>query len=84
MQVFLDITAQDMAGNPVNAYQGSFTTVGDPATTAPAVVNYSPGYYVQNVPLNTVVDVGYSEPLDATTVNTGDVSAARARRQCGR
>ena len=73
VQVFLDTTAQDLEGNAVNGYQGSFKTVGDPATTAPTVVNTSPGMNVPNVPLNTVIDVGYSEPLDPTTVNSSDV-----------
>ena len=73
VQVFLDTTAQDLEGNAVNAYQGSFNTVGDPTTTAPMVVNTSPGVNVPNMPLNTVIDVGYSEPLDPNTVNSSDV-----------
>ena len=73
MQVFLDTTAQDLAGNAVNAYQSSFNTESDPTTTAPTVVSYSPGYAVQNMPLNTVIDVGYSQPLDPTMVTPANV-----------
>jgi len=47
-------------------------TVSNPSTTAPAVVSNSPGS-VGSVPLNTVIDVGYSEPLNPATVNTTDV-----------
>jgi hypothetical protein len=73
VQVFLDATAEDTDGNAVTAYQGSFTTVGDPSSTAPAVVNYSPQNGAQNVPLNAVMDIGYSEPLSASTVNGTNV-----------
>ena len=48
-------------------------TLGDPTTTAPVVVNYSPQNNAPNVPLNVVLDVGYSEALSAATVNTTDV-----------
>ena len=44
MQVFLDATAQGANGNAAYPYQGSFSTVSNPATTAFTIVNYSPGY----------------------------------------
>ena len=74
VQVFLDATALDVEGNAVTAYQGSFTTAGDPAVTAPSVVNYSPLNGAQGVPLNVVMDIGYSQPLQASTVNTTNVT----------
>jgi hypothetical protein len=73
VQVFLDATGEDTDGNTVTAYQGSFTAVGDPGSTAPAVVNYSPAYNATGVPLNAVMDIGYSEPLAASTVNGNNV-----------
>ena len=73
VQVFVDATAEDAGGNAVTPYQASFTTAGDPATTAPAVINYSPASGATNVPLNALRSIGYSEPLLASTVNTSDV-----------
>jgi hypothetical protein len=77
VQVFLDSTAVDTSGNTVNAYQGSFTTLPDPAITAPGVVNFSPLSSATNVPLNVVMEVGYSETLDAATLNATDVYVQR-------
>ncbi|PZR89259.1 MAG: hypothetical protein DLM67_19320, partial [Candidatus Nephthysia bennettiae] len=73
VQVFLDATALDTSGNTVNVYQGSFSTLPDPATAAPGVVNYNPLNGAGNVPLNAVIEVGYSGALDATTLNATDV-----------
>ncbi len=74
IQVFLDTTATDTSGNTVNSYQGSFSTVSDPATTAPGVVNDIPVNGSGNVPLNAVVEVAYSELLSAATVNATNVT----------
>ena len=68
VEVFLDATATDTSGNTVTAYRGTFTTVGNPASTAPALVNYSPANGATGVPLNAVMDAGFSEALDPTTV----------------
>src|SRR5262249_53291630 len=74
IQVFLDTTATDTGGNTVNSYQGSFTTVSDPTTTAPGVVNDIPVNGAGNVRLNAVVEVAYNETLSAATVNTTNVT----------
>ena len=73
IQVFLDTTATDTVGNYVNSYQSSFTTVSDPDTTAPGVVNDIPVNGAGNVPLNAVVEVAYNEPLNGATINTTNV-----------
>ena len=77
VQVFLDATAVDTSGNTVTAYQGSFSTLPDPAVTAPGVVNSSPLLNATNVPLNAVMEVGYSGTLDATTLNATDAYVQR-------
>jgi hypothetical protein len=69
VEIFVDATAEDGNGNPLNAYRGAFTTVSNPETTAPAVVNYLPGNNASGVPLNTAIGAQYSEPLNASTVN---------------
>ncbi len=74
VQVFLDTTALDADGNTMNAYQSQFTTATDPVSTPPTIVNYSPALNAINMPLNTVVDIGYSEPLASSTVNSTNVT----------
>ena len=73
VEVFLDTTATDTDGNTVNAYRGTFTTVTNPASTAPAVVNVSPASNATGVPLNAVVDVQYSEALTSASVVAANV-----------
>ena len=73
VQVFLDSTALDTDGSPVYSYQSQFSTVSNPTTTAPVIVNLSPASGASNVPLNAVVEIGYSEPLNAATVSASDV-----------
>jgi large repetitive protein len=68
VQVFVDTTAEDVGGNGVTAYTGSFTVVADPATTKPAAVNVSPASGAKGVPLNAIIQAGYSEPISVSTV----------------
>lgn len=73
VQVFVNQTAEDTDGNSLSAYQGSFTTVLDPNTTAPSVVSISPTCCA-NVPTNAVINIGFNEPLNPATVNTTSVN----------
>jgi large repetitive protein len=68
VEVHLDGTALDVDGATLNGYQGSFTTMKNPQTTAPALVSVVPSGGA-GIPTNAVVQIQYSEPLDATTVN---------------
>src|SRR5579859_2486693 len=72
VQVFLDGTAQDVDGNSLSAYQGSFRTVADTSTVGPSVVSVSPSGL--GVPTNVVLDIGFNETLNPATVNTTTVS----------
>jgi hypothetical protein len=92
IQVFLDATAEDADGSRMTAYQGQFTIVSDPATTAPTAVSMSPASGAQNVPLNANVDIGFSSPITASSVNasnvylngpSGKVAAALSQDQTG-
>src|SRR5262249_9376425 len=74
VQGFLDATATDVNGITVNSYQGSFTVGADPATTAPAVVATSPVNNATNLPLNTVVNIGYNVEVDPATVTATTVT----------
>lgn len=73
IQVFLDATTEDADGSTMSAYQGQFTIVSDPATAAPAQVSLSPASAAQNVPLNANIDIGFSLPIAAATVNSTNV-----------
>jgi large repetitive protein len=73
VQVFMDGSAKDVDGNSLSGYQGSFTTAGDAATTAPVLVAESPASGAQGVARNVVMELGYSEPLAGSTVNGNTV-----------
>ena len=69
VQVFLDNTAGDTAGNALSPFQGQFTVAADQTGVAPTVVRTTP--QGSSVPRNAVVEVEFSKPLDATTALRG-------------
>jgi hypothetical protein len=77
IQVFLDETAQDVDGNSLSAYQGSFQTV----TDTPSIVNVNPASGL-TVPTNVVIEIEFNEALDPETVNTGTVSLFQSNSCC--
>ncbi len=74
VQVFLDTTAQDVDGNNLTAWQGSFTTAVDLSTVAPSVVSTNPVNGATAVPTNVVIDIGFNELLNAGTVSSSTVT----------
>ena len=68
----MDNTAQDVGGNALNNYQGSFRVTGS-AVTGATVVATSPTYGSNTAPVNTAIDLQYTEALDPLTVNTTSV-----------
>jgi hypothetical protein len=70
IEVHLDSTITDQSGNPLAAFYGSFTVVGNPAITAPVVVAVSPTYGATGVPLNASAFVQFSQALKASTVSS--------------
>ena len=72
--VTLDSTALSSSGVPLSSFSGSFT-VADSVNTAIAnavVINPLPG--ATNVPLNTVIQIEYDEPLDGSTLTLSNVT----------
>ena len=57
----------------MTAYQGLFTTRTDPSLTAPAIVATSPLNGVGGVPLNALVEIGYTLPLNPASVTAASV-----------
>jgi hypothetical protein len=68
IQVFLDSTAQDIYGNSLASFSGSFTTAGSLTNTHAVVQAVNPAPGASNVPLNTIIQIEYNQPLDPTTV----------------
>jgi YD repeat-containing protein len=73
IQVFLDNTALDADGSSLASYQGSFTTVPDPTTTAPTIVSTNPLSGTGVIPTNVAFDIGFNQTLNSATVNTTNV-----------
>ena len=62
----------DVAGNALaSSFQFTFTTVDN---TAPTIVSRSPGSGAINVATNTTVQIGFSEAMNASTINTGTLT----------
>jgi RHS repeat-associated protein len=59
----------DVAGNAVAAQTTQFTTGTGPDVMPPAIVMASPFQGAQNVPINAVVTLQMSQPVDPATVN---------------
>ena len=70
IEVNVDQTVTDQYGNPLTAFYGSFTVVGNPTTTAPAVIAASPTNGAQGVPLNAAVFVQFSQALNPSSVSS--------------
>jgi RHS repeat-associated protein len=64
----------DVAGNAVAAQTTQFTTETGPDVVPPVVVTASPLQNEQNVPLNSIVMLRMSQPVDPGTVNSSTLS----------
>jgi RHS repeat-associated protein len=64
----------DVAGNAVAAQTTQFTTGTGPDVVPPAIVIASPFQGAQNVPLNAVVMLQMSQPVDPGTVNSSTLT----------
>ena len=76
VQWFLSGSVLDVNGDSFNANSGYFYTVGaapDTTTAQPALVTYSPAYGASNVPINTEIELLFSQPLNAATINSTNV-----------
>ncbi len=75
IQVFLPTTALNTFGNQAYSYSGQFTTVANLTTVAPVITGYIPSNGAQSVPLNPVVEIQFSKPIDATTLTSATASS---------
>jgi large repetitive protein len=75
IQVFLPTTALNTFGNPVNSYSGQFSTVANLSTVAPVITGYIPSNGAQNVPLNGIVEIAFSKPINAASLTSSAASS---------
>lgn len=68
IQVFLDSDIKDLAGNPLLGYQSSFRIEPDPASQPTTLIAAHPAQDTWGVPLNPVVDLQFSAPLDGAAL----------------
>jgi len=76
IQVFLNSTAQSANGVALNSFSGQFTMAGSPANTAAGAQAVSPFPNAPNVPLNTIIQVEFNQPLQAGTVTCNGSSGS--------
>jgi hypothetical protein len=74
VQVFLNSTAQDIYGNYLTYFSGQFTTAGSPTNTAALVQAVNPFANATGVPLNTVIQVEYDQPLASGNLNSSNIT----------
>ena len=76
IQVFLNSTAQDVYGNNFSNFAETFTIAGALASTAPVAQVVNPFPNATNVPLNTVIQVEFNQPLQTGTVTCNGSSGS--------
>ena len=75
VQLFLQSTALNTAGNTTNAYSGAFTTVANLTAVAPVITGFIPSNGAQNVPLNPVVEIAFSKPINGASLTSATASS---------
>lgn len=78
VEVVLTQAAEDFGGNPVYPHYGIFTTENDPAASSPTLTRTNPVQYSFGNPINTLVELEFSEPLDPATVTPANVYVTNA------
>ncbi len=73
IQVVLDSTAQDIYSNYLQYFTGAFTVAGSLTNTPAQVQVVNPFPNAPSVPLNTIIQVEYNQPLNANTINNNSV-----------
>ena len=73
VEVFMDNGAQDLSGNALNNYQGSFRVAPDPATTAPRLVGFGPNNASGGLPTNGLIELQFDQLLEESTVSAARV-----------
>lgn len=71
--------AKDLAGNALEGvYEFTFTTSAAPDTLAPTVSVTSPADAAVAVPVNRIINIGFSEAMDPSTITTANITVETA------
>ena len=76
IQVFLNSTAQSATGVSLSSFSGQFTVAGSPANTAAVAQAVNPFPNATNVPLNTIIQVEFNQPLAAGSISCNGSSGS--------
>ena len=76
IQVFLNSTAQSASAVSLSSFSGQFTVAGSPANTAAVAQAVNPFPNATNVPLNTIIQVEFNQPLAAGSINCSGSSGS--------
>ncbi len=76
IQVFLNSTAQSASGVSLGSFSGQFTVAGSPANTAAVAQAVNPFPNASNVPLNTIIQVEFNQPLAAGSISCNGSSGS--------
>ena len=74
VDVFLDDSATDLAGNALQSHHAAFQVVPDLTGVRPIVTGFAPSAVVGGIPINSVLDVLFNKPLDPASVNSTTVT----------
>ena len=73
MAAFAASTAQDYAGNYLSAVSWTYTTTNVVDMTPPTVVSTTPADGATNVPVDMVLQIEFSEPIDPNSMENGGI-----------
>ena len=76
VQVFLSSTAQDIYGNNLTNFAATFTVAGSLTNTAASAQTVNPFPNATNVPLNTIIQLGFNQALQSSTVTCNGSSGS--------
>ncbi|ATB49111.1 hypothetical protein MYMAC_004750 [Corallococcus macrosporus DSM 14697] len=79
------VDAKDLDGHPLTGTRSfTFTTTGPaPDTTAPTILNTTPGHAAIGVPRDAVIEILFSEPMERTSVQTAFAITSPAGQNSG-
>lgn len=73
VEVFLDDTATDVAGNALQKHHATFQVLPNLTGVRPVVTGFSPAAVSGGIPINSVIDLLFSKPIDPASINSTTV-----------
>jgi methionine-rich copper-binding protein CopC len=78
--IYIGTGIKSASGNPLLSgyWGGSFSTAGTADTSAPKVTRTNPADGITGVPVNSIVSIEFNEPMEPSTLNSGNVTISSA------